>query len=393
MERFFVVITMTLFMASGSYFLWLKIFKLLAANYFWYDIPTQQLSFISLTFPIYLMVISIALPLVGTLWFLRSRIPLWKFSPARWLLGIWILSYLLVSFIEYLFAPVLWPNINAKYGAWHHDAGIVLVSGAKESPGKKAKTFLPTADELSFNLAGKKPRVILKGQNLSAPIFSPDGKKLVFAANGRLRLWDLKSNKINTISNGQMASWSQDSQKLICAQVIGAKGYSKLYQLDLRTGKKTPITPKRFNLTDICWDSEHHSLFLIGIKNDISMLNLVSGNQQQILWPESRKPRILSINKPTVVLLPQDNLILIGQEYNQDLEIYYLDSRTGKFRSDEEFSDLRIKERAPLIINDLGTAMIWSRYDGSFVYQVTNLLVSKQHELGDHHGEGDEHED
>ena len=92
-------------------------------------------------------------------------------------------------------------------------------------------------------------------------------------------------------------------------------------------------------------------------------------------------------------MLPQDNLILIGQEYNQDLEIYYLDSRTGKFRSDEEFSDLRIKERAPLIINDLGTAMIWSRYDGSFVYQVTNLFVSKQHELGDHHGEGDEHED
>jgi hypothetical protein len=92
-----------------------------------------------------------------------------------------------------------------------------------------------------------------KGGSYSMPIFSPDGKKLVYLATSihhrsELRLKDLETKNERVLLRSrdvQQMSFSPDGEKLILSYVTTHKRYnqfSDLFEVDLKTGKMKQLT-------------------------------------------------------------------------------------------------------------------------------------------------------
>lgn len=380
LERFFVITVMTLIMGSGAYYLWHKIFTLINANFLWFDIPPQLLFFLEKLFPYYLAALGLAIPLIGVIWHLRSKIRLWRFKPAIRLLGVWLLTLFIIELADFLLGPPVWPDPNAKSGDWLNESGIVL-AGNFEAPSPQSY--------LSFNRLGQRSRIIYTGTgtDLKNPRFSPGGNRIVFSENGRLKILNLTNRTSNDIGEGEVAVWSDDGMRLIAGKKIGPKGLSLLYLIDLKNNKTHQLTPEQLAITDLVWDSERERLYILGFAGELKLMDLKDNSVKELPFPKNDQPRHFGVAKPSVRFQKEDRLIFIGQVFAQTIKVYLLNLENETIQLSEEKSDFRILTNGPLLFNQEGTAYLWPRIDGGFVYQAT------YYERGHHeHEHGHDHE-
>ncbi|HYH02059.1 MAG TPA: hypothetical protein VEC37_03085, partial [Bacillota bacterium] len=277
LERFFVITVMTGSLAGISYHIWSLIFGLIKTNYFWFDIPPYQLTFIKTTFPIYLTLLSLATPFIGTVWFLRSRIPLYQFNPAKWLIGLWVGTYGLTIGATLLFAPPLWPNSNALHGDWHQTGGIVLSASSKtDNPFQKIDNEQAIPCQITLAKLGRKSKVLYQGTNIQKPRFSSAGTHIVFSERNVLKILNLKTHSLISIGPGYSAVWSSDDSQLLCAERSEPRGASRLYLYNVKTGTKILFNEKTPAMTDFTWDSRRKIVYFLGYKNEFYRLNLIS---------------------------------------------------------------------------------------------------------------------
>lgn len=385
LERFMVITVLSLITAAGAYYLWNKIFTLITANFLWFDIPPRLLFFLEKLLPYYLAVLSLLVPLTGVYWSLKSKIRLWRFQPIIRLCGVWLLTLLAVELAQFLFAPAVWPDRNGKSGDWHPEKGVVLA-------GLSQKTFNsePTKVQsyLSLNRPGHKPQIIYTGTDLSNPRFSPDGRYLVFSENGRLKIMDSAKKTFTDISEGHVAAWAEDGARLITAKKIGPKGLSLLYLVDLKNSQTRQLTAEQFEITDLIWDCQRDKLYMFSLTDQLHCLDLKDNSVKEIHFPENDKPRFFGVVKPSIRYLKEKNLVFIGQVFARTIKIYHLDLTTQSIGISEEKSDFRILTNGPLLFNQEGTAYLWPRIDGGFVYQSTYYDPDHEH----NHDHDHEHE-
>lgn len=377
LERFFVITVMTLIMGFGAYYLWHKIFILITANFLWFDIPPQLLFFLEKLFPYYLTALGLLAPIIGVIWYLKSRIQLWRFKPAIRLFGIWMLTLLIIQLAGFLFSPPVWPDRNAKSGDWFEKSGIVLTGVKNERSGSKSTP----QSYLNFNRFGQKPQVIYTGigTDLKKPRFSPDGKRIVFSENGRLKILDLVKKKSTEIGEGEVATWADDGMRLIAGKKVGPKGLSLLYLIDLKNKKTSQLTSQRLDITDLVWDSERERLYILGFTDQLKLMNLTDNSVKELPFPENEKPKYFGVIKPSIRFQNKDHLIFIGQVFAQTIKVYILNLENESIYLSEEKSDFRILTNGPLLFNQDGTAYLWPRIDGGFVYQA-NYYERGHHE-------------
>lgn len=388
LERLFIITVMTLFIAGLSYYLWRKVFELVAANYYWPDIPQYLEDFLAKTLPLYLTMLSLATPLVGVIWYLRSRTRLWSFKPAWWLAGIWLGTFLLIMGAQKILAPPLWPDASVQAGDWNAQSGIVLAGPDDRRQRSLFKTH-PRLYRLTFTRLGKKPRTIYKGINLSRPSFSPEGKTVIFSENGRLRLYDIRTGKTKKFGRGDLSTWSEDGQKIIYAKIIGKNGWSQLFLLNLHNGEQTRLlTSPRF-LTGLAWDSSRNRLYMLNYSRELQCLDLKTKKIQGCLFENNAQPQLFGVVHPSLKLSRKADLLLIGQVFNQVLRIFALDLKSQKIALIQEKDDFRLKSNGPILMNDDFSALIYQRFDGSFGYEATYRKVEENH----HHHDGEREED
>jgi hypothetical protein len=387
LERFFVVTVMTGLLAGISYYLWVACFNLLKANAYWFDILPVQLHFVKVVIPTYLTILCLATPFIGTVWHLRNRIPIWLFNPAKWLFGFWFGSYGVVLLCLWLFAPPLWPDPTALYGDWHDRAGILLSGPIKDDESfHKIKNNQVTACKITLARFGQKSRSIYDGKNITKPRFAPNGVKIVFAEQRQLKILDLKTRHLTVIGPGDLAAWSLDSRKLICARQIGPHGLSSIYTFDLPSQKIVPLVHK-LQLSDLIWDSTRDTLYFLGYRKEISSFNLKT-QQVHVFTPRSDRETALNyygIVSPTLIKVSKPDRIVWGQVFEDELRIFELNPATGAITLVENIVSSRIKTAAPILINHNYQAFLWQRLDGSFVYQATSYASREPEGHHEHH--------
>jgi hypothetical protein len=391
LERFFVITVMTGSLAGICYFLWTSCLNLWKANIYWFDILPGQLNLIKIVIPTYLALLCLATPLIGTAWQLRSRIPLRLFNPAKWLGGFWLVSFGIVLLCLRLFAPPVWPDATAFYGDWHQKAGILLsgpVKLAAESSVHKIKNDRVTACRINLvTQLGRKSRRVFSGTNIIRPLFAPDGLKIVFCEQRRLKILDLHSRHVTLVGPGDVAAWSADSRQLICARQINKQNLSQLYLYDLIT-KKTTNLHQNLPVSNMVWDAPHATVYSLGYQTEVNSLNLKT-RKITTYPPRSDREKPLNyygIVVPNMIIVPETGAVVWGQIYEDELRIFELNPQNGVIKLAENLVSSRMKNAAPVLINHNYQAFIWQRQDGSFVYQATRYgsrAVGHEHH---HHG-------
>lgn len=398
LERFMVITVLSLIMASGAYFLWHKIFTLITANFLWFDIPPQLLFFLEKILPYYLAILSLLTPLIGVYWSLKSRIRLWHFKPAIGLIGVWLLSLLAVEFAYFLFAPPVWPDRNGKTGDWHPEKGIVLAGSNQITSNSQ-----PIAGQsyLSINRPGHKRQIIYTGTGLNNPRFSPDGHYLVFSENGQLKMVNLAKKTVTDLGEGAVTTWSEDGTRIITAKKVGPRGLSQLYQIDLKNNGTRQLHPEQFEVSDLVWDCQREKLYIFNFTNQLHCLDLKANSVKELHFPENDQPKFFGVVKPNLRYLKEKDLVFIGQVFDRTIKIYHLNLENQKIGLSEEKCDFRILTNGPLLFNQDGTAFLWPRIDGGFVYQSTYYDPDHEHHHRychehdhdhEHHDHGHEHD-
>lgn len=388
LERFMVITVLTLIIASGAYFLWNKIFALISINYLWFDIPPRLLFFLEKLLPIYLAVLSLLAPLTGVYWSLKSKIRLWRFKPALGLVAVWLITLLAVEFGRFLFAPTVWPDRNCQFGDWHPKNGIVL-AGSNQKPSPSGPSEVQSY--LSINRSGRKPQIIYTGTNLNNPRFSPDGRNLVFSENGHLKILDLRKKTMADIGEGLVATWSEDGTKLITAKKGGPEDRSLLYLVDLKNNLTHELNSTRFEITDLIWDCQQAKLYLLSITDQLYCMDLKSKSVTELSFPENEKPKFFGVVKPNIRYLKDKRLVFIGQVFAGAIKIYHLNLENQLIGFLEEKRDFRILTNGPLLFNQDGTALLWPRIDGGFVYESTYYDPDHDHAHDHHHDHEHDH--
>lgn len=376
LERFFVISVMTLTVGSMSYYFWNKIFTLLTANFLWFDIPPRLLFFLEKILPYYLAFLSLLVPFTGVIWILKSKTRLWRFRPVLGLTGIWSLSFGLVIIAYYLFSPQVWPDRNARFGDWSPGNDIVLV-GINETADSQNNAH---QSYLSLNRLGRKPHLIYTGNDLKNPRFAPDGNCLVFSEKGRLHIYNPAKKAVSEIGEGDAAAWDNTGEKLIAAKQIGDQGLSRLYLIDLINNQTQELTDDPIKVTDLIWDSATNQLYIWDFTNQLKRMDLKDKTIKEIQFPEKDQPHFFGVVKPNIRFQKEDRLIFIGQVYDRAIKVWVLNMETETIWPAEEKRDFRILTNGPLLINQEGTAYLWPRIDGGFVYQSAYYDRNNTHE-------------
>lgn len=385
LERFFAVIVMTGIVAYLSYYFWSVLFELIAANYFWFDIPPYLMSLLTRIFPIYLTIISLAVPLTGTLWLLRNKISLKYFSPGKGVIGIWVITFFLLLTVDNFLAPPLRPNKTAKFGDWSQNAGVVLAGPLDPKfEFKQLRALENIPCRLTLSKLGHKPKIIYQGINLTKPRFSPDGKNLLFSENRVLKILNLQNKEIKIIDQGDFGCWSQEGGEVIYARNIGDNLY-KLIMIDLLTNAKQTIIPDPLEISNLLWDSKRNIVYLVGYASEIKVLDLKTKIIKKMVFENEQEPKLFfGLTNPCVVI-NESGMAALGYLFQDGLKIYSFSHDSEKILLTEEYTNFRLKAEAPVLISTDRQRLIWPRFDGGFGYQATKIYIDKEHELAHKH--------
>ncbi len=185
LERLFVVAALTGTISWISYSCWSISFQLIKDNFFWPDVPQRLIGFQWTFFPILLALMSLSVPLITTVWYVKSGLKWWEFKPFRWVAGSWITLWVMLLSAQFLFAPKLRPLEGVINADWHSSNGFILTR----------KTTSPNRYQLLHCLPGGHPKLLYTGTEIANPSFSPDGCEVIFTENGNILLYSLRTRQ------------------------------------------------------------------------------------------------------------------------------------------------------------------------------------------------------
>lgn len=393
LERFMLVAVMSGAVGWLCYHFWQASYKLLTANYYWFDMPPLLYNFVCRGIPSGLVILSVILPLAGVLWRLRGSPQPWRFRPLFGVFTAWATAGLLLFLAYRVFSPPLWPDRTAVAGDWRGSQIVLAASGVPEDREEIVVDKSARRREngrLLLATLWRGARTIYTGVNLARPRFSPDGRWISFVEDGLVKALRLRDGRVVKIGRGNLAAWSQDSRRLILAHRVGKRGMSRLFIAELGRGRPEPLTEETFDLADLAWDSERNHLYIVGYRKDLSRLDLRTMEITKYNFDKNIEPSIyLGVITPATVLDLKHGLLYLGLINQYRLQVYTLELETGRIETVEEKTERRLQTNAPLLIDPASQALIWPRIDGSFAYQ--SIFLPAVREGWEHHQEDHEH--
>jgi hypothetical protein len=368
LERLFVIIVLTGMISWISYSFWSISFQLIKDNFFWPDVPQRLINFQWTFFPILLALMSLAIPIITTVWYVKSGSKWWEFKPFLWMAGSWIALWIMLLSAEFLFAPVLRPVEGVIDANWHSASGFILTR----------KTAFPNRYQLLHCLPGGHPKLIYTGIKLTKPSFSPDGRQVIFTENGTIMVYSFQTRKAEPLTRGALAAWSR-GRMILVARETGPSKMSKLYYFDLDQKSEKTAFPTEIEVSHLAWDSANQQAYILTKKTGLYRVDLRSNRITELHFPNESEPYYFSVINTTLVLSAAKNRLFIGQVFDRTIKAYLVDLKRDTVQLSEEKTDFRILTGPPLIVGPELTSLLWPRIDGAFVHQTTQFHMNELH--------------
>jgi len=139
-----------------------------------------------------------------------------------------------------------YPDLDEPYGlCWSPDGSILALTVKNLKQGTD-----PARGLQILNLgSGSTEEVDAKGYTTSQ-CWSPDGKQIVYQANGTLRVYDIQEKKSRTLTNGRDATWSPDGNWIA---FLEDDGY---YAIRPSGSERKRLFKKKDALTALWWSPD-----------------------------------------------------------------------------------------------------------------------------------------
>lgn len=378
-ERLVVTVVLTGLIAGLSYGIWQQCFDLMAARYLWFDIPPHIYFLVEQALPWLLLFISLWIPWVIVLWYLKGKPNPLRFTPFRPLVTLWGAALLLTYVAGLTLGPAIWPTgFENREGDWHPKAGVALTGAPAFSPGNRGGT------SLYLTRIGGKPRRVYTGAKITAPRWSPEGNSVAFVNDGWIKIF--RRGRAKPLVPGENPTWSKDGRMLAFTSIPEEnKEEQQIFATRLTSEKPALLWTLNSGLLELLWDSEHQCLYGIHGDGNLYIIDLKEQSCEKIKVPS---PVHLAMRQPRLTQVATGEILLcLAGEHEAHVyafepghnELMLLESRTGR-----EMATITQAFASPS-----GKGFLWPRIDGAYEYQ--GIIPTHHHDHPGHKHCGHHH--
>lgn len=325
-----------------------------------------------------MLFVSLATPLVLSLWFIRGRYSFYKFKPIRRLVSAWAAIALVIWLAVIFIGPAIWPfSQEPRSGDWHSQSGVVIA-------GSFFRKNYPSSI-LYLGRIGGKPHEIYRGSRIHSPRWSPDGKSIAFVDGPWIKIW--QKTGVKTITQGSFPFWSHDGNSLAFVRNPDKRQqYKGVYVVNIAKKSFKCLYPSpKLEVLGLTWDSLRNRLYILHEQKTegyLDAINLKTLKSDRIKIVTSV---VFFLQNPTLTIDPNGK-VLLGMSYEHQTHVKLLNPGGKEFLPLDDSQAQGIDQLSQTILSPKGDGYLVPRMDGAYDYK--GFIPPHHH----HHGDDDEHE-
>lgn len=283
------------------FFCWLK---LLSLFYFYpaltnYPLPAYMAIFLAvlglLLFILGFQKMLVTLFLRNTLWETGRK-------PLTIYLGILILLPLVSWSAAVVSQPAIYP-FQSLWSSFFSEEWFIASQGAPQPRGD-LYALVDIRGRLGLARKNEKPRIIYQGERaegnrLSQIVWAPDGKKIAFSENGRIKVLSLANRQLEQRFTGGVPFWSADARQMMMIKKApresrGTAADFEIFLADFPRGTVSARARRLGNLTSflepLAWDSVRQDILFVDENWQLISMNIRTRQIQVYNLPIRRFP-------------------------------------------------------------------------------------------------------
>lgn len=283
------------------FFCWLKFLSL------FYFYPALTVDPLPAYMAIFLAALGLLLLILGfqkmlvTL-FLRNT--LWETGrkPGIILLGVLILLPLVSWSAAAVSQPAIYP-FQSLWSSFFSEEWFIASQGAPEPLGDQY-ALVDSRGRIGLARKNEKPRIIYQGERhggnrLSQIVWAPDGKKIAFSENGRIKVLSLANRQLGQRFTGGIPFWSADARQMMIIkkaprETRGTAADFQIFLADFPQGTASARVRRLGNLTSfiepLAWDSVRQDILFVDENWQLISMNIRTRQIQVYNLPIRRFP-------------------------------------------------------------------------------------------------------
>ncbi|HPT88345.1 MAG TPA: ABC-2 transporter permease [Bacillota bacterium] len=184
--------------------------------------------------------------------------------------------------------PAIKPFSQLFKAAFTSQPWFITLEGEKQPAGHRY-AFIDTTGKLALGQLNQMPQVVYSSSNSSQPLsnlnWSPNGQKILFREGEYLKVYDLNSGTVQSVTEGDIGLWSADSNRLITAKIVKSEPQisdwgsfnQTVYQLslvNLDDGSVQSFHQLTSSGSSLAWDSLANRLLAVDISGYLVSISL-----------------------------------------------------------------------------------------------------------------------
>ncbi len=194
--------------------------------------------------------------------------------------------------------PAIYP-FQSLWSSFFSEEWFIASQGAPQPLGD-LYALVDTRGRIGLARKNEKPRIIYQGERqgvnqLSQIVWAPDGKKIAFSENGRIKVLSLANRQIWQRLTGGIPFWSADAHQMMIIKKglrerRGTAANFQIFLADFPQGTVTPMGNLASFIDPLAWDSVHRNILFVDEDWQLISMNIRTRQIQVYNLPIRRFP-------------------------------------------------------------------------------------------------------